>query len=308
METRNRSGRYALITGATSGFGYELAKLFAKDGYNLVLVARSEENLQELTTDLTQTFLIEVLPIAKDLFNPTAAEEIYSETTSKGIVIDVLVNNAGQGKYGLFVEYDSARDVDMIQLNITSLVCLTKLYLKEMVARNEGKILQLASLLGKYPTPYMSVYAATKAFVIYFTEGLINELKDTKITLTALLPGPSDTDFFHKAGAEETVTYKEDSLSSPAQVAKDGYDALMNGESRIISGAKNKMFAAMSNIMSDNMLATTMEKKMKPSEDSEGRSHITHGPSIEERDRIDKATGNIHGDYEEHEDHVHTKE
>ncbi|MBT1702160.1 SDR family NAD(P)-dependent oxidoreductase [Chryseosolibacter indicus] len=308
MAASNVSRKYALITGATSGFGYEFAKLFAKDGYNLVLVARNDEKLQELAADLTQTFLIEVLPIAKDLFNPSAAAEIYSETQAKGIVIDALVNNAGQGTYGLFAEYDSDRDVDMIQLNITSLVCLTKLYLKEMIARNEGKILQVASLLGKYPTPYMSVYAASKAFVVIFTEGLINELKGTQVTVTALLPGPSDTDFFHKAGAEETVTYKEEDLSNPAVVARDGFEALMNGESRIVSGIKNKVFAVMSGVMPDSALASTMEKKMRPSGEQEGRSHITHGPSIEERDRIDAATGNTDGDYQEHEDHVHTKE
>jgi hypothetical protein len=305
---QDNRGKYALITGATSGFGYELAKLFAKDGYNLVLVARNEERLKELTADFTQTFLIEVLPIAKDLFSPSAAGEIYSETTARGITINVLVNDAGQGEHGLFVEYDASRDIDMIQLNITSLVCLTKFYLKEMVSRNEGRILQLASLLGKYPTPYMTVYAATKAFVISFTEGLISELKNTNVTITALLPGASDTDFFHKAGAEETVTYREENLTEPEEVAKDGYEALMKGESRIVSGAKNKMYAAMSNVMPDGALASTMKKKMLPSEEPNGREHITHGPSIEERDSIDAATGNVDGDYEEHEDHVHKQE
>jgi short-subunit dehydrogenase len=303
----NTTGKYALITGATSGFGYELAKLFAKDGYNLVLVARTADRLQEVSLDLTQTFFVEVLPIAADLFNPAAAKDIYEEVIVKGITVDVLVNDAGQGEHGNFIEYDVARDIDMIQLNVTSVVCLTKLFLKDMVARNEGKILQVASLLGKYPTPYMSVYAATKAFVISFTEGLINELKDTNVTLTALLPGASDTDFFHKAGAEETVIYKEETLAKPEDVARDGYEALMRGENKIVSGAKNKMYAAMSNVMPDSSLASTMRKKMIPSEDPEGRDHITHGPSIEERDRIERTTGKSEGDYDEHEDHVHNK-
>jgi uncharacterized protein len=309
MHTRANTNRrkYALITGATSGFGYELAKLFAKDGFNLVLVARTEERLMEVTADLTQTFFIDVLPIAADLFNPSAAKDIYEQVTTKGITIDILVNDAGQGEHGNFIEYDIARDMDMIQLNITSLVCLTKFFLKEMAGRNEGKILQIASLLGKYPTPYMTVYAATKAFVISFTEGLINELKGTNVTITALLPGPSDTDFFHKAGAEETVTYREEELSSPEDVAKDGYDALMNGESRIISGAKNKMYAAMTNVLPDSTLASTMRKKMSPSDEAEGRDHITHGPSIEERNRIERTTGKLDGDYDEHEDHIHNQ-
>jgi short-subunit dehydrogenase len=304
---KTNAGKYALITGATSGFGYEFAKLFAKDGYNLVLVARTDDRLQEVATEITQEFYVDVLPMSKDLFDPKAAEEIYAEVNSKGIVVDILVNDAGQGEHGDFLEYPLARDVDMIQLNITSLVSLTKLFLKDMVARNEGKVLQVASLLGKYPTPLMSVYAATKAFVIAFTEGLINELKDTNVTLTALLPGASDTDFFHKAGAEDTATYKEEKLSKPQEVARDGYEALMEGKSRIVSGAKNKIQAAMSNVMPDSSLASSMRKKMDPSHEP-GRDHITHGPSIEERERIEQSTGRTDGDYDEHKNHVHNKE
>jgi uncharacterized protein len=298
----------ALITGATSGFGYEFAKIFASNGYSLVLVARSEEKLREISSDLTQAFLVEVLPLAKDLFNPSAAEEIYAAVDTRGMTIDVLVNDAGQGEHGNFVEYDLARDIDMIQLNVTSLVSLTKLFLRDMIARNDGKILQVASLLGKYPTPLMAVYAATKAFVIAFTEGLIQELKDTNVTITALMPGAADTDFFHKAGGEESKTYREEDLSRPEQVAKDGFDALMRGESRIVSGLKNKMYAAMSTVMSDSALAGTMHKKMKPSEEADGRTESSHGPSREERNRIDRSTGRNDGDYESHEDHIHSKE
>jgi short-subunit dehydrogenase len=309
MESSNPSPtNYALITGATSGFGYEFAKIFANHGYNLVLVARSEEELQQLSNELTQNQFIKVLTIAKDLFKPSAAEEIYAELQSKNIIVGVLVNDAGQGQHGNFLEYEVARDVDMIQLNITSLVCLTKLFLPDMVARNEGRILQVASLLGKYPTPLMTVYAATKAFVIAFTEGLINELKETRVTVTALLPGASDTDFFHKAEAEDSKTYREEDLSKPEEVAQDGFDAMMKGESRVVSGFKNKIYAAMTNVMPDGALAETMYKKMKPSEEPEGRTHITHGPSIEERDRIDRATGGSDGDYDTHDDHVHNKE
>jgi uncharacterized protein len=307
LENKTNRGRYVLITGATSGFGYEFARLFAKDGYNLVLVARTRDRLDEVATDLTQTFMVEVLPITADLFSSSAPRDVYEEVITKGITIDILVNDAGQGEHGHFVEYDIARDIDMIQLNITSLVSLTKFFLKDMLSRNEGKILQVASLLGKYPTPYMTVYAATKAFVISFTEGLINELKGTNITVTALLPGASDTDFFHKAGAEKSVTYREEELSKPEDVALDGYEALMKGESRVISGLKNKVYGAMSNVMPDASLASTMRKKMEPSKEPDGREHITHGPSIEERDHIDRTTGKGDGDYEEHEDHVHNQ-
>ena len=154
----------------------------------------------------------------------------------------------------------------------------------------------------------MAVYAATKSFVITFTEGLIHELKGTNVTLTALLPGASDTDFFHKAGGEDSKTYKEEKLSRPEDVAKDGYDALMRGESRIVSGLKNKMFAGMSNVMPDNALAKTMHNKMKPSDEPGGREIISHGPSREEREHIDRTTGGSDGDYETHDDHIHSKE
>jgi short-subunit dehydrogenase len=280
METKTvNTNKYALITGATSGFGFEFAKLFARDGYNLVLVARSSGALRKIAEDLSDTYQVNVRPLAEDLFKPEAAGRIYDQTKMWGIEVNVLVNDAGQGEYGEFTRYDFERDVDLIQLNITSVVGLTKFFLKDMISRNEGKILQVSSLLAKYPTPLMAVYAATKSFVLSFTEALINELKDTKITMTALLPGPGDTDFFHKAGAELSVTYKEADLSSPEEVAKDGYDALMKGESKIVSGAKNKVQAAMSNVLPDSALASSMRKQMNPSDKEHGREEITHPAS-----------------------------
>jgi short-subunit dehydrogenase len=307
MATMNATtkNKYALITGATSGFGFEFAKLFARDGYNLVLVARDPERLKEVSDELAAAYEIDARIIAEDLFNPGAAEGIYNKTKIWDIVIDVLVNDAGQAEYGNFVETDLARDMDVIQLNVTSVVGLTKFFLKDMVMRNEGKVLQIASLLAKYPTPFMAVYGGTKAFVLSFSEALINELKDTNVTLTVLLPGASDTDFFHKAGAEETVIYRETDLSAPEDVAKDGYDALMKGESKVVSGAKNKMQAAMSTMLPDSALASTMRKQMEPSEKEEGRDQITHPASREERIRIEGETGKITGDYQDHQDHVH---
>jgi short-subunit dehydrogenase len=302
MDNRNR---YALITGATSGFGFEFAKLFARDGYNLVLVARDPERLKEVSDELAAAYEIDARIIAEDLFTAGAAEGIYNKTKIWDITVDVLVNDAGQGEYGKFIDSDFARDVDIIQLNIISVVGLTKYFLKDMVMRNEGKVLQVASLLAKYPTPLMAVYGATKAFVLSLAEALINELKDTNVTMTVLLPGAADTDFFHKAGAEETVTYRETDLSAPEDVAKDGYHALMKGESKVISGAKNKMQAAMSTILPDTALASTMRKQMEPSEKEEGRDQITHPASREERLRIEEETGKIAGDYQDHDDHIH---
>jgi uncharacterized protein len=299
--------KYALITGATSGFGYEFSKLLAHEGYNLILVARTKDSLQNLADELQKDNIVDILTIEKDLFKANAADEIYAEVKARGIAVDILINDAGQGEHGNFIEYDLARDVDLIQLNITSVVALTKFFLREMVARNEGRILQVASLLAKYPTPLMAVYAATKAFVLSFTNSLIIELKDTNVTVTALLPGASDTDFFHKAGGEHSVTYREQKLSDPAQVARDGYAALMSGKSSIVSGFKNKLYAAMSKVMPDTTLASTMGKQMHPG-DEEGRKEISHEPSREERQRINRTTGNTDGDYEEHEDHIHNNE
>lgn len=306
--TESNRNKYALITGATSGFGYEFARLFARDGFKLVLVARTKDRLQEVADEISVNHGVETKIIAEDLFEPEAAERIYKQTKLWGITVNVLVNDAGQGEHGKFIDYEIARDIDMIQLNITALVSLTKFFLTDMVARNEGRILQVSSLLGKYPTPMMAVYAGTKAFVSSFTEALINELKDTNVTMTALLPGAADTDFFHKAGAENTVVYRETSLSDPEDVAQDGYDALMKGESRVISGVKNKVQAAMSNVLPDNALASTMDKQMKPSESKEGRDQITHPASWEERSRIEEATGKPIGDYETHEGHIHDQE
>jgi len=288
IENRNK---YALITGASSGIGYELAKLFAQDSYNLILVGRNKERLQDITDELKRKFAIEVTPLVKDLFNPAAAKEIYDTTHEMGITIDVLVNDAGQGEWGPFVETDISRDLEIIQLNIASLLSLTKYYLKDMVSRNEGKILQLGSEAGTTPMPLLAVYAATKAFVLSFSAALVNELRDTNITITALLPGATDTDFFHKAGQEDTVTYRESKLASPEIVAKDGYDALMKGESKIISGAKTKMHVFMNDLLGAKTSANNARKLNEPSEKADGVKFPQHDASREEREAIGKETG-----------------
>jgi short-subunit dehydrogenase len=294
VENRNK---YALITGATSGIGYELAKLFAADSYNLILVARNKERLQDITDELKRNYAVEVTPLEKDLFNPDAAREIYDATTEMGITVDVLVNDAGQGEWGPFVETDLSRDLEIIQLNIASLLSLTKLYLREMVNRNEGKILQLGSEAGTTPMPLLSVYAATKAFVLSFSAALVNELRDTNITITALLPGATDTDFFHKAGQEDTVTYRESKLAPPEEVAKDGYEALMKGESKIISGAKTKIHVFMNDLFGSKTAANNARKVNEPSDKATGEKLPEHGVSREEREVISEASGREDGDY-----------
>jgi len=258
-----QSNRYALITGATSGIGYELSKLFAEDGYNLIIVARTQEDLQQQSSEFKQQFGIDVIPIAKDLFQKEAAFELYNEVSSKNLLVDVLVNDAGQGQYGLFVESDIQRQLDIIQLNVSSLTTLTYLFLKDMVARNEGKILQLASIASQLPGPWQAVYHGTKAYVLSFTEALIRELKDSAVTITALQPGATDTDFFNKAEMQESKIL-DTKLSDPVQVAKDGYEALMKGDDKIVSGLKNKVMVGMSNIMPEKTVAAQMDKMQRP--------------------------------------------
>jgi len=266
----NNEQKYALITGATNGIGYELAKLFAQDNYNLVIVARNPQELESTAAEFKQQYGIEVVTIAKDLSEKQGPFEVYDEVKAQGIQVDALVNNAGQGQYGEFVDTDINRELEIVQLNIGAYMVLTKVFLKEMVARNQGKILMVSSIGGELPGPLQAVYHATKAFVSTFTEAVQEETKETNVTITKLLPGPTDTDFFHKADMEEAKMVKEGSKDDPAKVAKDGYDALMAGELEVISGFKSKAMVAASKLMPDSMIAATMHKQAKPGEESKG--------------------------------------
>jgi short-subunit dehydrogenase len=263
-KTKAMNGKCVLITGGTSGIGLELAKLFAQDGYDLLLVARDEGELSDTAALLKKNHSVEVTTIAKDLFEPDGAFELYDEVKAKGLTIDVLVNDAGQGQYGLFVDTDINRELEIIQLNICSLVVLTKLYLKEMVARGEGKILNVSSIAGKVPGPWQSVYHGTKAFVQSFTMAIRSEVKDKGVVITALLPGATDTDFFNKAEMTESKIVQEGKLADAVGVAKDGYEALMRGDDMIISGFMNKVQVGMGNILPDQTVADMMKGQQEP--------------------------------------------
>jgi len=259
----------ALITGASSGFGYEFAKLFAKDGYDVILVSRNGEKLQDVAQEIKSQYDVRAIVIEKDLAKPGAAEELYNEVKKQHIELDVLINNAGVGERGFFTETDMEKELAIIQLNVVSLMTLTKLFLQDMVSRDKGKILQLASTASLAPLPLMAVYSGTKAFVYAFSNALINELKDSNVSMTILLPGASDTDFFHKAHAENTVIYNETSLSDPVDVAKDGYKALMKGKSKVVSGVKNKLQTALGNVMPEKSVTKSMRKFMNESSNTE---------------------------------------
>jgi len=262
MENQQKT---ALITGGTSGIGKELAKLFALDKYNLIIVARDQAQLNNVAAELGSTG-IKVETISKDLSDMNEVFALCEELGDRQI--DVLVNDAGQGVYGLFKDNDIVSELNIIQLNISATVILTKHFVKQMVARGEGKILNLGSVAGKLPGPWQAVYHATKAFVLSFTTAIREELKDSGITLTALLPGATDTDFFNKAGMEDSkVVQDKEALADAETVAKDGYDALMAGKDRVISGFKNKLQVNMANLMPDDKVAHTMYEQQKPVED-----------------------------------------
>jgi len=256
--------KYALITGGSSGIGRELAKLFAQDHYNLVLVARSQDELAQTAAELQQQYGVQVHTIAKDLFEPQAPFEVYDEIKAQGIQIDALVNDAGQGQYGAFTTTDINRELDIIQLNIGAYVTFTKLYLQEMVARKEGKILQVSSLGAEIPGPLQAVYHGTKAFVTSFTEAVREEVKDSGVTITILEPGVTDTDFFNKADMERAKLVAEGPKADPAKVAQDGYDALLAGKDKVVSGLMNKAQALMGHVLPDDVVASMMHKQAEP--------------------------------------------
>lgn len=265
MNKESNNELYVLITGATMGIGYELAKLFAQDGYNIIAVARTQEDLGRVSQELSSQYGVKVETIAKDLFGENSGTELYNEVKQRGLQVEILVNDAGQGSYGLFTEQDLGSQTKIIHLNIVSLTHLTYHFLKDMLSRNSGKILQVASVASELPGPYQAVYHATKAYVLSLTEALISEVKDSAVTLTALQPGATDTDFFNKAGMQESKIVQDKSkLSDAADVAKDGYKALFKGDDKVVSGAKNKVQIAMANVTPDTMLADQMKKQQEP--------------------------------------------
>lgn len=265
--SKKKQQPYVLITGGTSGIGYELARLLAKDGYNLLIVARGQQELDRAAHEIKSAYQVEVLTLAKDLFKRKAAFEVYDFVKQQGIRVDILVNDAGQGQYGEFINTDLAREIDIIELNIISLVTLTKLFLIEMVGRKNGRILNLASIASKVPGPFQSVYHGTKAFVHSFTEAIRAEVKESGVTVTSLLPGATATDFFRKADMlQSKIVQDVNKLADPADVAMDGYNALMNGDDMVVSGLKNKMQVAMSNLMPDEIATQNMYKQQEPRE------------------------------------------
>ncbi|PQJ12184.1 short-chain dehydrogenase [Flavipsychrobacter stenotrophus] len=233
----------ALITGASNGIGLELARIHASKGDDLVLVARNKVRLEELKAELEQKYKVTVYCIDKDLSLTNAAQEVYDATKRQNIQIDYLINNAGFGDFGMFTETDWNKELQMINLNITTLTQFTKLYLKEMVKRGSGKIMNVASTAAFQSGPTMAVYYATKAYVLSFSEAIANEVSDKGVTVTTLCPGATESGFQAAAAMEESALVKGKKLPTSKEVAEYGYKAMMKGKTVAIHGLMNYIMA-----------------------------------------------------------------
>jgi len=224
----------ALITGASSGIGKELANIHAENGGDLILVARSKDKLEKLKEELESKYGIQVSIIVKDLTQATAPQEVYDAVKNADIDVEYLINNAGFGGIGKFHERKMEDDIAMVNLNVTTLTALTRLFLPDFVAKNSGRILNVSSTASLMPGPLQAVYYATKAYVKSFSNAIAEELSDTKVTVTTLLPGATETGFGAISGMDKTVIFNK--TASARSVAEDGYKAMLKGKLNIISG------------------------------------------------------------------------
>lgn len=254
----------AVVTGASSGIGYELAKELAKRGYDLV-IASSGDRLARAADDF-RTFNIQVTEVNADLATKEGVDQLWQQVTQMGQPVDIACINAGVGVGGLFVETDLAAELNMVALNCAGTVQLAKYVVGQMNELRAGRILFTASIAGEMVAPREAVYAATKAFVLSFAHSLRYELKDTGITVTALQPGPTDTDFFHRAGMDDTdVGQKGKTESEPGDVARQGIEALLDGKDHVYTASlKTKLEGAVANLVPGSVKAAMHEKMAKP--------------------------------------------
>ena len=256
---------FAVVTGASSGIGYHLARTFAQNGYDVLVTAEDEGRLSNSAREI-ESLGAKVVAVAADLRKDEGVEKLWREVLATGRPVDAIAINAGIGAGGDFArETDLKQELDIVDLNVRSTVHLAKLVTKQMVGRRQGRILFTASIAGTMPTPLEAVYGASKAFVLEFSQSLYYELKDSGVSVTALKPGPTDTDFFDRAGMQDTKVGSEGKKENdPADVAQQGFDALMKGEKEIFAGgAKVKVQGAAGKIMPDSVKASMHEKLAK---------------------------------------------
>ena len=250
---------YILITGASSGIGYEMAQQLAALKYNLIITARSEDKLRAMQSELSSTYSIAVQYIAKDLGKPDQAIELYDEIKSAGLKVSHLINNAGFGNYGNFIETALEEELNMIDLNISSLVVLSKLFAKDMAARKSGRIMNVSSLLAFLPFPYQSVYSATKAFVLAFSETLAAELEGSGVVVTTLAPGTTETAFI-SSEMRATNLLKSNKPTSVKTVAAAGVELLLHGKGKKIAGFQNRFNSILARIVPSSAMMKIKKK------------------------------------------------
>lgn len=267
-----------LITGASSGIGRELAKLFAKDGYSPVLVARRREKLEELSAQIRSTFGIEPRVLTADLSDAGAPEQILDELQDSGTSIEVLVNNAGFGELGRFVDLDVERQVDMIRVNVTALTHLTRLMLPAMLDRDRGGVLNVASTAAFQPGPNMAVYYATKAYVLSFSQALAEELTDTAVRVTCLAPGATETEFAGKSGMSQSKLFQMAKPMSARTVAEAGFRGYKEGSKLVVPGVRNKVGAFATRLLPRSVLRKIVKSLQPVPPSDKADSESEQGP------------------------------
>jgi short-subunit dehydrogenase len=254
-----------LITGASAGIGYELAKLFARDHHNLVLVARSGDRLAHVAAEF-QRYGVTVKTVALDLAESPAPRFLFDQLQRESICVDILINNAGFGAYGEFAQMRQQEILGQINLNITALTELTHLFVQPMVGRRKGRIMNVASTAGFQPGPLMAVYYATKAYVISFSEALANELRDSGVTVTCFCPGATHTGFAKRAGNDKSRLFRKMGAMAAEKVAQDGYRAVMEGRTLAISGMHNWITAQSTRFAPRKMVTAISRWVSEPSD------------------------------------------
>ena len=256
---------YALVTGASSGMGYEYAKLFAKDGKNIVVVARSGDKLEGLKRDVEKDHGTKVMVLVKDLSDPKAPQEVFSELEKAGINIDVLVNNAGFDVYGKFQDTDWRKEAEMLQVNIIALTQLTKLFLKKMLEKKSGKIMNISSMVGLVPAPWSSVYGGTKHYVLGFSNAIAHELKGTGVSVTCFCPGNTKTAFWERGGARDAKGNRRGTLAmDAASAARFGYRALKKRRTTAVAGPVYSLMMFGIRFMPRRLACYVMDSSMQP--------------------------------------------
>jgi short-subunit dehydrogenase len=281
----------ALITGAASGIGLALATEFAKHGHNLILTSRVQSELRDVAGDLTSRYNVEVGTIAADLQDPNGPEMLLDAIRREAVLVDILVNNAGLGYRGKFWEIPIENQMNIVRVNIEAVMRMTHLFLPQMIRRNQGRIMNTASIAGFEPGPLLAVYHASKAFVLSFTEALATELEDTKVTVTALCPGPTDTDFFPKAGLTDTKAFQKAHVMAPQEVAELGYKGLMRGDRTVVAGGANKAMVFARRFMTEGAQAKMNKKiyeRAKPTDQKRHRGDFERKAARKQAEKEEK--------------------